>query len=158
MQESAVPRPFMRRLALLSLLLVARVRADEPHLEFVDRLRADGMADIALDYLDHLAKNPPASVASRLPLERAKTLAALAEQSDDDKQRDDRLTQARIAFEQYLQTQTDGRIVADLRLELARMILRQGRFRVMVARHLDNKSERQDGFARARLLFDAAGR
>src|SRR5262249_14494519 len=104
------------------------------------------------------AKNPPASIALRLPLERAKTLAALAEQSDDHKQRDERLTQARIAFEQHLQTQTDSRIAADLRLELARMIMRQGRFRVIAARRLDNKSERQDGFARARLLFDSVGR
>jgi tetratricopeptide (TPR) repeat protein len=146
----------MRWLVFLLALVAAPLRADEPHLEFVERLRANALADVALDYLDSLAKNPPQDIAGRLPLERAKTLVALAEQLNDDLQRDERLTQARLAFEAHLKTGLDARTATDVRLELARMTVRQGRYRVAAARRQENKSERQDALAKARLLFDVA--
>ena len=55
------------------------LRADEPPvLEFVRGLRAQGMPDLALEYLQSKSKNPPANLAPLLPLELAKTRLELA--------------------------------------------------------------------------------
>jgi hypothetical protein len=146
----------MRWLLCLLVMAAAPLCAEEPHLEFVERLRVNGLADVALDYLDHLAKYPPPDIAARLPMERAKTLAALAEQLDDNLKRDERLTQARLALESYLKSNLDVQTATDVRLELARMTVRQGRHRIAMARRQETKSERQDVMAKARLLFEAA--
>ncbi len=146
----------MRRLVLVLALLGTPLRGDEPYLDFVERLRASGLADIAVEYLDEVAKRPPAELVNRLPYERAKSLAALAELQDDDTKRDERLTHAREALEAYLKSGLNARALADARFELARLLVRQGRFRVAAARQMETKAERQDGLAKARMSFDDA--
>ena len=48
------------------------VQAQEPYIEFVQGLRAKGLPQYALDYLERLSSNPPAELAKTLLLEKAK--------------------------------------------------------------------------------------
>lgn len=145
-----------RLLALLCLSLIGTARAGEPHFDFVDRLRNAGMADLAGDYLKALPARDIPGVADRLPLEQAKTLVALAEAEEDDRKRDDKLTAAGVAFRAFLDRKPAPRVAADTRLELARLLVRQGKYRVIASRRLENKSEKQDALARARASFQTA--
>ncbi|MBX7102950.1 MAG: hypothetical protein K1X57_02640 [Gemmataceae bacterium] len=147
----------MRWFVTLVLLAAAdSASAQEPHLEFVERLRQSGLSDLAADYLQRLGPQHGPDVVARLPLERAKTLVALADETEDYKKRDEKFNQARRAFETYLATAKDPVAAADARFELARALVRQGKYRVMAARRLESKSEKQDALARARSSFDDA--
>jgi hypothetical protein len=55
-----------------------------PHMELVRGLRTNGLADLAMTYLDELkASNPPPEIKVILPLEYARTRLALAAQEND---------------------------------------------------------------------------
>src|SRR5436309_511599 len=61
---------------LVTLLLVAASAArlgagDLPAIEFAHGLRDRGMPDLSAEYLEHLARNPPAGLRERLPFELA---------------------------------------------------------------------------------------
>ena len=70
--------------AATALFFAPIVRAEPPrHIEFIEGLRARGMADLALEYLNRLAEKPPPELRTRIALEIAKTTVELAEQGDD---------------------------------------------------------------------------
>ncbi len=56
-----------------------------PHMELVQGLRNNGLADLALTYLNELkANNPPPEIIVVLPLEYARTRLALARMETDE--------------------------------------------------------------------------
>src|SRR5262245_30160624 len=60
-------------------------RADEDpqtQLEFARRLREKRLADLALEYLEKLKKDPPEGLAAALPMELARTRVSLARQKE----------------------------------------------------------------------------
>lgn len=95
----ALDRQWLPVLLLLSLSCWATIlpsaRADS-HLQFVAELRNKGWHDTALDYLAWIKDKPstPAEFKSRIPYERAVTLAAQAGVTRSQKQRTSRLAEA----------------------------------------------------------------
>src|SRR5205814_340079 len=78
--------PAMSRFAAVALALAlaaAPACAEEPHLDFVRGLQARGMADLAADYLQRLAADPPPGLKAVLPLELARARLEQAGQEGD---------------------------------------------------------------------------
>src|SRR6516162_4179 len=101
--------------------------ADEvPHLEFVRELRSR-YPDLALEYLNNLRQaNPPRDVAAVIPLELAKVRLDLATTEADSGRRLDLYNKARGEFQEFLDKNPNSPLVADARLELARVTVLQG--------------------------------
>src|SRR5262245_15464481 len=107
-RQGAGPAPpheaAMKRLLALALcaavgLAAAPAPAAEPaHLDFVRGLRERGYPDLALEYLEKLAANPPASIAATLPLEMARCRLEAAKSITDLAQRQKQYTDARAEF------------------------------------------------------------
>lgn len=148
----------MRVAIALLMMSVGAARAEEPHLDFLDQLRSNGLADIAIAYLDQITPSADAGLRPRLTLERAKSLAALAVAPDETRRQEVHFDAARQEFERYIDGKPSPRLVADARCELARMLIRQGQARVKAARRIEVKSEKQDALARARATFTEAAR
>ncbi|HEV3085319.1 MAG TPA: tetratricopeptide repeat protein [Gemmataceae bacterium] len=152
----------MRYLAVLLIVgtcaaLSVPLRAEEPpHLAFVRALRARGMADLALEYLQSQSKNPPADLAPILPLELAKTRLELAASKPDPASRLAEQNQARAEFELFLKNNPQHPLAAEASLEIARIIAIQGKTELSKARQAD-KNVQAAGMAKARALFDQAG-
>jgi hypothetical protein len=133
--------------------------ADEPHLEFARALRARGMSDLAVDYLQRLSAQPPPGLAAVLSLELARARLDLAAQENDPRRRDTQFRAARAALEQFLRANPRHPKAAEAQCELARMISLQGRRLLDQARRLESKAAQRDQIARARPLFtEAAGK
>src|SRR4051812_11816245 len=64
-------RPAFAVIAFLLCVWVAR--AAERHREFLEGLRSRGLHELALEYLQRIAPNPPPELQGRVPLEIAKT-------------------------------------------------------------------------------------
>ena len=62
--------------------LVPAQETPEVQMEFVDRLRKQGLADLALEYIEKLQKNPPPQLAPILPLEAARKMGLNLEKGD----------------------------------------------------------------------------
>src|SRR5262245_12331381 len=112
----------MIRVAFFGLALVAFAAptlAADPHLEFASALRANGMADLAVDYLERLAKNPPPHLRGILPLELAKARLDLAALESNDRKRNKQFETARSAYNAFLAANPDSPFAAEARLDLA---------------------------------------
>src|SRR5438132_8724371 len=129
--------------------------ADEPHLQFVQGLRARGMADLALEYLQSKSKNPPPELASVLPLELAKTRLELASSKSEPAARLAEQNQARAEFELFIKNNPQHPFVAEANLEVARIVAIQGKAQLTRARQIEGATRAAE-FARARGLFEQA--
>ncbi len=136
--------------------LAPPARADEPHLEFARALRVNGMADLAVDYLDRLSKNPPAKLRAVLPLELAKARLDLAILEGNDRKRNKQFEAARSAYSAFLAANADSPLASEARLDLARLTTLQGKQLLAQARRTEDKAARRDLVARARPLFGEA--
>lgn len=133
--------------------------AEEPHLELVRGLRARGMADLALDYLQRLNANPPLTLRSILPLEIAKARLELAVAEPNDRKRTRRFDEARAAYESFAKSNPNHPLVAEASLDIARLVAFQGKHLLAQARRADDAPTRTDLIRKARPLFaDAATR
>ncbi|MFO0810647.1 MAG: hypothetical protein U0746_18625 [Gemmataceae bacterium] len=149
----------MARAAVVGLALVvltSSLRAEERHLDLVRALRANGMADLAVDYLERLGKNPPANLKAILPLELAKARLDLAVYEGNDRKRNKQFEAAKQAYDDFLQANPNHPLAAEARLDLARLTTLQGKQLLAQARRTDDKAARRDLVARARPLFGEA--
>jgi hypothetical protein len=152
----------MNRLAALltlSTVLAATwpVPAEEPpHLEFVRGLRARGMADLALQYLQSKSQNPPADLAVVLPLEMAKARLDLAATRPDPAGRLAEQNLARAELEQFVKSNPKHPLAAEASLQIARIAALQGKAQLSRARRQEAKNLQQAECARARALFEQA--
>jgi hypothetical protein len=143
-------------LAACAGLAVPPARAEEPHLEFARALRAQGMPDLAADYLQRLSAKPPADLAAVLPLEIAKARLDQAALEGDAKKRDAQFRAAQAAFEQFLTANAQHPQAVEARFELARLTALQGKYLLDRARRQEAKAAQRDLTAQARPLFAAA--
>src|SRR5947209_19590572 len=92
---------FLLATIFLSAGLVSAQEPADVQLKFIDQLRKKGLADLALQYIEKLQKNPPPALAQVLPLEAARTRVALAQvKAPEDRMK--LLTEAQKALEGYL--------------------------------------------------------
>ncbi len=157
----------MKRLflfAFLATLVVptTRLLADEPpdkQIEFVRKLRAKGYADLALQYLDRLAKNPPAGMANLLPLEYARTRVSLARQKEPT-QRAALFAAARKDLEAFVKTQGATPEATQARVELARLSAYEGQALLSQAIRLQDDDEKasEQAARKAEAFFLLAGK
>jgi hypothetical protein len=128
--------------------------ADEvPHLEFVRELRSR-YPDLALEYLNNLRQaNPPRDVAAVIPLELAKVRLDLATTEADSGRRLDLYNKARGEFQEFLDKNPNSPLVADARLELARVTVLQGQTQLSRALMQEDVATRQKDALPARQTF-----
>ncbi len=155
----------MPRAAALAILAVGLglvpgpARAEEPYFDFVRGLRQQGMADLAVDYLQRLSARPPAGLKDVLPLELAKARIDLATQEGNVTRRAAQFAAARAAYETFLKDHPNHPRAIDARLDLARLVALQGKLLLVRARRQESAAARRDLIAQARPLFaEAAAR
>jgi TolA-binding protein len=144
----------------LFLLAVAAPHAEEPpHLQFVQGLREKQLPDLALEYLEALQKKAlPAEVATLLPLESAKARLALAELETEPGRRTNLREQARNDLQTFAQKHPGHPLAADANLELARVVVLQGKEQLTRAHGNEDKAGTAVDLRKARSLFEQAGR
>ena len=98
-------------------------------LDLVRGLRDNGLADLALEYMDKIAKTPnlPPEVAGILPLERAKTRLEQANQETDEIKREAAAKQAKAEFEAFIKANPAHPRLPEARVSLAKVTFLQGR-------------------------------
>jgi len=152
------PTLILVALGYLVLLTVRSPAEEPPHLEFARGLRARGMADLALQYLQSKSQNPPAELKAILPLELAKTRLELAATKTEPSSRLAEQSQAKAEFELFIQNNPKHPLVAEARLEIARIAVLQGKAQFGKARRQEVKELQLAELARARTQFEEAGK
>lgn len=139
-------------------------------LDLARGLRDAGQADLALEYLDGLAKKPgvPDAVKAELPMERAKCLVEQADDEPDEGAKANRVDEARKAFTDFLAADPNHPRAAEAYLALARLASLDAKAKLAKARRIDLPADgagRDDAANRqraeavaARPLFDEAAR
>ena len=144
---------------MVMVLLAPRgfLRADEPHLEFARGLRARGLPDLALQYLEHLNRRPPADLAPILPLEMAKARLEMGIADPDPARRTAIQDQAKTEFEAFIRANPKHPLAAEAAFEISRISSLQGMTRLSRARQIETKDAQRVALAKARLQFEEAG-
>jgi hypothetical protein len=127
-------------------------------LRFVRELRARRYNDLALEYLQQLAKNAPPELARELPLEVAKTRLEAAADEPDSARRLSLFGQAQEAFEKFLKDNPSHPRRGEVTLDLAQVAVMRGRTQLSRALLQDTPEGRDAEGAKAReILVKAAG-
>jgi TolA-binding protein len=150
----------MRLLFLLALLLFQTPFAfadDQAELDLVRGLRARGMPDLALQYLERLRSRPSPALAALLPLEFAKTRLEIAATLPEARNRAALQKEAGHELEVFLQSSPKHALAPEAALQLARVNVLQGKARLSAARRAEGRGNRQAEFAQARAQLEEAG-
>ncbi len=133
------------------------------HFRLVRGLQDRGDFELALQYLEDLAKRTqpplPGDVKSALPLEIAKCQAYLALNAAAAGNRDQLLDEARASFQKFIAdpANKDNPLKTDAQVELAKLIMEQGRAKMFFVRHrAENDKERETNREHARKFHDEA--
>src|SRR5205823_11650572 len=121
----------------VALAMAAGVRAAEvDHLEFIRGLRARNYPDLALEYLDELAKKPglPPALGQQLPFERAKTLLDLASTEPEPGKQAALYAETQQQLEAFIRAHAASPLAAEANLELARILVQQAKAKLHKAR------------------------
>lgn len=146
----------------LAVLVVgpAVVLADESpvtQIKFARELRERHLADLALEYLTQLSKNPPPALAPLLPLELAKARVGVALEKAP-VERLALLTDARKDLEAFAKKGGRAEIAALTQMELARITHFQGQAYMGQAYRQEDEAARNEFAVKARQKFEAAGK
>ena len=158
---SIVMRIFCRLFctSFLTATICLTVRADEPHLELIRALRAQGEPGLAMEYIQSKLAKPPADLAGILPLEIARTRVELALQENEEGKRLAMFAEARAEFESFLQKDPNNPLAPQARFEIARLISSLGKEHLNRARRLEDKDAAKKTLDIARPFFqDAAAK
>jgi hypothetical protein len=153
--------PRILPLALLVLFAVAPAHAQkaapqDENLKFVQALRTQGMADLALEYLEKRLKKDP-RYAADVPLEIATLRLDLAAEEPDAAKRMAMFEEARKDFEEFLKKNASHPRAADARFQIAQIVVRQAKTQLTQALAMpDTDESRGDAFTKARGLFAEA--
>ncbi len=152
-----------------ALFMASPVTADAPDpFDLVQGLRENGMADLALEYLDELSQNPTAATKVIIPLEKAKTNLLLAQQETDESVRDAAIALAKTDFGLFLLDHPKHPRAAEASLALARVLSLQAKTALNRAARIDvpigadgrpnegKLKEKKAAFAAIRPLFKDA--
>lgn len=156
----------MKKMALMLTLAVTwlalgPVRADDvPHMDFVRALRARNFSDLALDYLERMAKDAgvPADVKAAIPLEKARTRMEQATHEFNPAKRQALYTQARGEFDAFVKAKPNDPYAAEAKFESARILALQGRSQLIKAQRNSEEGAAQAEFQKAHDMFVQAGR
>lgn len=146
---------------LVGLGLTASASAQAPNpLDLARGLRDNGLADLALEYLDDLGrKNQDPAVVALIPLERARARLELSNDEADEAKRDALIVQAKAEFSQFLKDSPSHPRRAEAAISLARLLSIEAKGMLSKSAKLDNDAERKTAAAKARPVFlDAAKR
>lgn len=131
----------------LGLLVASPAWAEEPpHLEFARGLREKGYHDLALEYLKSLEshKQLSAEVGNVLPLEIARTRSEMIAREESSAARDKLVEETRADLQAFVKDPKNANHPAlpEARVELARVVLEQGRKLVRLAKAEKDKTKR----------------
>jgi hypothetical protein len=102
-------------------------------MRFVEELRREGKSDLALEYLQKLAKNPSPELQKALPLEMARTRLEAAGEEPDSGKRLQLYTDARDEFQKWIQANGSDPRLNEVKLDVARVAVLQGRTQLSLA-------------------------
>ncbi|QEL20952.1 hypothetical protein [Limnoglobus roseus] len=148
----------------LALLVTRPAIADTPNpFDLVQGLREHGMSDLAMEYLDELAKNnPTADQKVVIPLEKAKTNLLLAQQETDESVRDAAIALAKTEFGLFLLDHAKHPRAPEAAMALARVLSLQAKTALNRAARIDvpvgADGQPDDGKAKAKKAAYAAVR
>ena len=146
-----MPRVLSRAVVLAVLALSAAPVAAQPGdpLDLARGLRDNGLADLAVEYLDRVAAGTPSpALAALLPLERAQARLDLAGDEADDAKRDALIAKAKAEFEQFLATQSNHPRRAEAAVALARVVSAQAKSVLSRSNKLADDAQRKAERAR----------
>jgi hypothetical protein len=136
----------------LSFACGSLARSAEPAREFLEGLRARGFHDVALDYLDSVAKDPnvPVDFKQTVMYERGATLVDSARSERDSALREKQLDEGQKVLTQFITAQPRSLLVISARSQLGNLIVERARSRV-------EKSKKASAADKAALLNEANG-
>jgi tetratricopeptide (TPR) repeat protein len=124
-------------------------RAEEPYLEMIRGLRAQGEPELALEYIqEKLVGKVPSSLAQVISLELARTRVEIARNENEEGRRLALFAAARAEFENFLKANPNDPLAPQARFEIARLMAAQGKEAL-------NRARRAQGDARIKAMTDA---
>ncbi len=151
------PLSFCLGLAALVLMHVPSLAEEPPHLDFVRGLRAKGMPDLALQYLQKLSENPPPALAPLLPMELAKTRLEMAQTEPNAARRTAVQNAARGDLETFVKNNAKHPLAPEANLEIARIVASQGKAQLGRALHQEQGTQARE-LLKARAHFEEASK
>jgi hypothetical protein len=147
-------------IAVLALgAFVAVARAEEPpHLDFVQKLRANHYPDLALEYLQKLAPTAPADMRPNIELEMARTQLDLARAEPDAAKKPALFAQARQKFEAFLKNNPNSAQASEAKLEITSLAVSQGKAQLQKAMSQASGASRRAEALKARAALDDAAK
>jgi hypothetical protein len=152
------------RLLCLVVFLCPFVDAQQPgndldEMRFVDAMRKQGFADLALQYLDELKKKDLSpELKAELPIEIARTQLDMASDEPDIARRLALYADVRSELQKFLKANPGSRRAAEIELDVAEIAVMQGRLTLSQAIMLDESdSQETTERLRARTLLKEAG-
>jgi hypothetical protein len=136
--------------------LPAQEPAYRDDLRFAERLRARGDSDLALEYLQKMAKGASADLAKELPLEFAKTRLRVASNEPDTGKRLALYRQAREDFASFIRGNRGHPRVAEANVEIARVLNLQGKTELSKAYLTDDAKAKVAAAKQARATLQEA--
>ncbi len=124
--------------------------------ELARALRENDQPDLALEYLDDLAKTLPKELLVTLPIERAKSRIKLAAQEADDLKRDTLVNEAKAELDQFLKANAGHPRSNEAAMSLANISSLQGKSQLERARKLSDVAGQKTAAALARPFFNEA--
>jgi hypothetical protein len=137
-----------------------RAAAEEPVEAFLEGVRARGMYDVALDYLDYLATSPLADASTRqlLPYHRGVTLVAGARSERDITLRMRQLAEAESQFQQFLVDVPDHPRAGSASTRLGGVLTERGRAQYDMSERADSDADGDASLQQSRTLYGDAGK
>lgn len=154
----------MRRLLILTALVlpaaagsvVAQETAFREDLRFAETLRNRGDSDLALEFLQRLAKNAPPELTKELPLEFAKTNLRRASEQPETSKRLELYRQAREDFLRFIAANPGHPRNAEANLDIARVLNLQGKTELNRALLADDIKTKKEQAAQAQATLQEA--
>ena len=127
-------------------------------LDLVRGLRDNGLADLAVERLDDLAKSTTLAPADAkiVPIESARTKLAMAAAEANEGRRTQMLSEAGKAFDEFLKNDKDHPLAAQIAVERARLESMAAKAELNKARRVEDKESRAAEFGKARPFFTRA--
>ena len=154
-------RGFFLVLTVLVFVAVAPAAEEasiQDDMRFVQELRNQGKSDLALEYLQRLAKNPSPELAKELPLEMAMTRLEAAAEEPDSGKRLNLYNQAREELQSWFAANPTSPRIGEVKLDMAQVAVLQGRTQLSRALMNPDFSEVMTPDAtKARALLEDAG-
>ena len=130
-------------------LAVATARAEEPYLEMIRGLRAQGEPELALEYIqEKLVGKVPSNLVQVVALELARTRVEIARQENEEGKRLALFAAARTEFENFLKQNPNDPLAPQVHFEIARLMASQGKEAI-------NRARRAQGDARVKALKES---